>query len=133
MLILPAAASAQDEVIWPFDVTREDLAGVRLDSLRWIEARSFTGGIQGRIFYANSETTEGGCRAIALIAAGQLRDVYMEERESEPVRLELQFRCADLFAGSIRYDGVNVYLDLLEPTLRRSVYQKRERGLASIP
>lgn len=124
---------AQTGTAWPFQVTAEDLALVQTDSVRWLAVRSFVGGMEGRVAYLRREPAPGECRAVALLAAGRLRNRYQTDRETPPVRLQLDFRCGERYEGTLRYDGVNVHLEQREPGKPGFVYRGRARGLTAIP
>ncbi|MEE9156283.1 MAG: hypothetical protein V3U38_06510 [Gemmatimonadota bacterium] len=122
-------ASAQTRSTLPFDVSREALAQVDTSALQWTTLRTFTGGVEGSLYYHPGGVTPEQCKAVVVIGMVRMRNLYLQEIEEAPVVLRMDFRCAAAFFGTLRYDGVNTHLQIKDATSGEILYKGRELGL----
>ena len=113
----------------PFDVSRQALTQIDTTLLQWTSLRTFTGGIEGELFYRAVDVTPEVCHAVALVGMVRLRNSYKKESEADPVVLRLGLLCASAFHGSLYYDGVNTRLEIFDSRSGSILYQAREPGL----
>ncbi len=122
-------ASAQTRSTLPFDVSREALARVDTSALQWTTLRTFTGGVEGSLYYHPGGVTPEQCKAVVVIGMVRMRNLYLQEIEEAPVVLRMDFRCAAAFLGTLRYDGVNTHLQIKDANSSEILYKGREPGL----
>lgn len=121
-------AEAQTVRAWPFDIQSEDMLRVDLAAVEWAGVRMFVGGATGSVRYRSDDPSEGECRAVGLITSTRLRARFVQQREVEPVTIGVDFTCGDAFRGTVRYDGVNTFMEMRDAATREMVFQGRRRG-----
>ena len=126
---VPASAQPRSTLPPPFDVSREALAQVDTSALQWTTLRTFTGGVEGSLYYHPGSVTPEQCKAVVVIGMVRMRNLYLHEIEEAPVVLRMDFRCAAAFLGTLRYDGVNTHLQIKDATSGEILYKGRELGL----
>ena len=122
---LPGLAAAQ----LPFEITVDDLLAVDSTAVRWTSLQTYVGGVRGELSYHDRDTSDGECKAVAVLAAANLLDRYEREHGDEPASIRVNFRCGTSYNGMIDYDGVIVRLDLWDAASGLLVYRGRKRGL----
>lgn len=133
VIFIPAGAEGQSVAGgWPFEIGSEDMLRVDLTAIEWSEVRTFVGGTSAEVRYRVEEPTEGECRAVGLITAARLRARFLQQTETEPVTLRVDFTCSTAYRGALRFDGVNTYMEVRDGPTRQLLYRERRRGPPSL-